>query len=103
QSQSAGRSFAAPLLAALCLKGSAVNTKQLRVKYHNGWPAKFDFPAEQKFAAKLQAAGLAQGLVVVPLEFSDDHQFQFYLGYLIDALDMLPMRPDLAFEHIWKA
>jgi len=80
-----------------------VNTKQLRVKYHNGWPAKFDFPAEQKFAAKLQAAGLAQGLVVVPLEFSDDHQFQFYLGYLIDALDMLPMRPDLAFEHIWKA
>lgn len=80
-----------------------MDSKQLRVKYHNDWPAKFSFPAEQKFAATMQAAGLAQGLVAVPLEFSSDHQFQFYLGYLIDALDMLPMRPDLAFEHIWKA
>ena len=51
----------------------------------------------------MKAAGLAQGLVSVPLQFSSNHQFQFYLGYLIDALDMLPMRPDLAFEHIWKA
>ena len=80
-----------------------MDAKQLRVKYHNDWPAKFSFPAEQKFMAKMQADGLAQGLVAVSLKFSNDHQIQFYLGYLIDALDMLPMRPDLAFEHIWKA
>lgn len=80
-----------------------MDTKQLRVKYHNEWPSRFLFPAEVKFAAKMKSAGLAQGLVAVPLESASDYQFQFYLGYLIDALDMLPMRPDLAFEHIWKA
>jgi hypothetical protein len=80
-----------------------MDTKQLRVKYHNEWPAKFEFPAERKFFAKMKAAGLSQGMVAVPLDSSDNHQFQFYLGYLIDALDMLPMRPDHAFDHIWKA
>ncbi|HEX7324933.1 MAG TPA: hypothetical protein VF292_06230 [Rhodanobacteraceae bacterium] len=80
-----------------------MDTKQLRIKYHNDWPIRFFFPAEEKFAARMRAAGLASGLVAVPLEFASDHQFQFYLGYLIDALDMLPMRPDLAFEHVWKA
>ncbi len=88
---------------AIFIKETLVDTKQLRVKYHNDWPAKFPFPVEEKFASKMQSAGLSQGLVAVPLEFTSDHQFQFYLGYLIDALDMLPMRPDLAFEHIWKA
>lgn len=80
-----------------------MDTKQLRIRYHNEWPERFFFPAEKKFESKMRAAGLAQGLVAVPLQLSNDHQFQFYLGYLIDALDMLPMRPDLAFEHIWKA
>lgn len=80
-----------------------MDTKQLRLKYHNDWPKKFNFPAELKLINKMQTAGLAQGLMPIPLEFSDEHNFQFYLGYLIDALDMLPMRPDLAFEHIWKA
>ena len=36
-------------------------------------------------------------------KISDDHKFQSYLGYMLDALDMLPMRPDLAFDHLWKA
>lgn len=80
-----------------------MDSKQLRVKYHNEWPERFSFPAEKKFTAKMKAAGLAQGLVAVALQFSNHHQFQHYLGYLIDALDMLPMRPDLAFDHIWKA
>lgn len=52
------QSLRAPLTSTLCIKeGSIVNTKQLRVKYHNGWPRKFDFPAKQEFAEKMQVAG----------------------------------------------
>jgi hypothetical protein len=80
-----------------------MNTKQLRIKYNNEWPDSFDFPAEKKFLKLLKSKGLAQALVASDLKFSDTYQFQFYLGYLIDALDMLPKRPDLAFDHVWKA
>lgn len=80
-----------------------MDTKQLRVKYHNDWPTRFPFPAEQKFLAKMKSSGLSQGLAAVPLDYAENHKFQFYLAYLIDAMDMLPMRPDLAFDHIWKA
>lgn len=80
-----------------------MDTKKLRINYHNEWPNKFYFPAELKFIKKMKDSGLSQGLMPIPLQYSDEYKFQFYLGYLIDALDMLPMRPDLAFEHIWKA
>lgn len=80
-----------------------MDTHQLRVKYNNEWPNRFMFPIEEKFATLLESKNLNQVLHITPLNESNEHQFQFYLGYLIDALDMLPMRPDLAFDHIWKA
>ena len=80
-----------------------MDTKKLRIKYNNDWPKSFDFPVEEAFLNRLRSKGLQQALVSCDLGFSDDYQFQFYLGYLIDALDMLPKRPDLAFDHVWKA
>lgn len=80
-----------------------MDTKKLRIKYNNDWPKSFDFPREEAFLNRLQSKGLQQALLSCNLSYSDEYQFQFYLGYLIDALDMLPKRPDLAFDHVWKA
>ncbi|UTM59248.1 hypothetical protein L4174_021330 [Photobacterium sp. CCB-ST2H9] len=80
-----------------------MDTKKLRIKYNNDWPKSFDFPVEETFLNRLRSKGLQQAFVSCDLGYSDNYQFQFYLGYLIDALDMLPKRPDLAFDHVWKA
>ncbi|HIF9169555.1 TPA: hypothetical protein ACX6PO_002281 [Photobacterium damselae] len=80
-----------------------MNTRQLRVDYNNKWPEKFEFPIEREFLALLEENGIAQALTPVKLNLSEEYQFQFYLGYLLDAIDMLPLRPDLAFDHVWKA
>ena len=80
-----------------------MDTKLLRLKYHNDWPKRFQFPAEEAFDALMHERGIVRTLVPANLALSDDHTFQSYLGFIIDALDMLPMRPDLAFEHLWKA
>ena len=80
-----------------------MDTKKLRIEYNNKWPDKFLFPIEEKFLEILKSSGLSQALVVSKLKKSEEYQFQFYLGYLLDALDMLPLRPDLSFDHLWKA
>jgi len=80
-----------------------MNTRQLRVEYNNKWPKTFNFPIENKFLKILENKGIQQVLTPALLNESEEYQFQFYLGYLLDALDMLPMRPDLAFDHVWKA
>tara|TARA_R110002167_G_scaffold257494_1_gene463944 strand:+ start:2135 stop:3031 length:897 start_codon:yes stop_codon:yes gene_type:complete len=80
-----------------------MNTRQLRVDYNNKWPEKFEFSIESEFLTLLEKNGIKQALTLVKLNLSEEYQFQFYLGYLLDALDMLPLRPDLAFDHVWKA
>lgn len=79
-----------------------MNTKQLRVKYNNEWPNKFLFDVEKELVDKLKSLDL-EVINVVKLKENDDNNFQTYLGYLIDSLDMLPLRPDFAFDNIWKA
>lgn len=80
-----------------------MNTKELRVNYNNEWPKKFNFPVEETFLQRVKEKKLDQIFFPVSLSYSEVWEFQYYLGYLLDALDMLPNRPDLAFDHIWKA
>lgn len=79
-----------------------MNTRELRVKYNNEWPRKFNFPVEETFLQRVKEKKLDQIFFTAPLSYSDQKDFQNYLGYLLDALDMLPNRPDLAFDNIWK-
>lgn len=80
-----------------------MNTRELRIQCNNEWPTKIHFPAEKEFIEQLKKHNLQQALSVAQLGVSEQYEFQFYLGYLIDALEMLPLRPDLAFDHLWKA
>jgi hypothetical protein len=79
------------------------NTKNLRLDYHNEWPATFHFPIELKFLGRLGRMNIAQPLRLVPLVQSSHAEFHMMLSSLLDALDMLPLRPDRAFESIWTA
>lgn len=80
-----------------------MDTKELRIKYNNEWPEIFYFPKEQEFIDSLSAKNLDQAIKPCNLNQSNDAEFQNYLSYLIDSLDMLPKRPDLAFDNLWKA
>ena len=79
-----------------------MNFKELRISYNNNWPERSDFPIEAEFKAILKDHNDSPGLHVARLKSSDDTNFHIYLGFLLDALDMLPMRPDLAFEQLWQ-
>lgn len=79
-----------------------MSTKELRIKYNNDWPKRFFFPQEKEFQQKLEEYQ-TNGFAIAQLSCSDDRDFQKYLSYLLDAVDMLPYRPDFAFDNIWKA
>lgn len=79
------------------------NTKDLRLEYHNQWPATFNFPIEQKFLVRLAHMNVARPLKLAPLVQSVHAEYHMMLSSLLDALDMLPLRPDRAFESLWTA
>jgi hypothetical protein len=57
--------------------------------------------AEKAFSERVKAS---RGCFY-PIKLNDsvDLDYQREIGYLIDAFDALPMRPDFAFESVWKA
>lgn len=79
------------------------NTKNLRLEYHNQWPTTFHFPIELKFLSRLGRMNIAQPLKLASLVQSSHADFHMMLSALLDALDMLPLRPDRAFESIWTS
>lgn len=79
-----------------------MNFGKLGVEYNNTWPNKFSFTVEKKFIELLKNYNVEQVFQPAILNYSADYQFQIYLSHFLDSLDMLPMRPDLAFENIWK-
>lgn len=79
------------------------NTKALRVRYNNEWPSRLLFPAELSLQRRLDENNLQQAFSPAKLNYSDDQEFHVILSHLLEALDNLPFRPDMAFDAIWKA
>jgi hypothetical protein len=80
---------------------NSTDTKSLRLRYHNQWPTTFHFPIEQKLLTHLASLNISSTLMPAPLAHSADSDFHRMLSALLDGLDMLPLRPDRAFESIW--
>jgi hypothetical protein len=80
-----------------------LDTKELRIRYHNQWPVVFRFPSEERLLERLASLNLASPIVAVPLTNCADREFHMMLSALLDALDALPLRPDRAFESLWTA
>lgn len=77
-------------------------TRESRTKLNNSWPATFLFPVEEALTQRLAKHNVASLFLPVQLIHSEDHAFQTLLSHCIDALDYLPLRPDFAFDQIWK-
>lgn len=78
-------------------------TSENRTKFNNEWPATFLFPAEKSLMNRLAKRNFISIFFPAQLQHSDDHAFQTLLSHCIDAIDNLPLRPDLAFDQVWKA
>jgi hypothetical protein len=77
--------------------------RESRTRLNNSWPATFLFPTEEALTQRLAKHNVASIFLPVHLVHSEDRDFQTLLSHCIDALDYLPLRPDFAFDQIWKA
>ncbi|OBY50072.1 hypothetical protein [Aggregatibacter aphrophilus] len=76
-----------------------------RIKYNNEWgrDEKFLFSSEEEINNKLGELNISQ--VLKPVKFNDIVLNDFdstCLCYILEMLDSLPLRPDHAFDIIWK-
>lgn len=79
------------------------DVRKSRTRFNNIWPATFLFPAEEALAHRLAKHNLVSIFLPAQLTHVEDHGFHSLLAHCIDALDYLPLRPDFAFDQIWKA
>jgi hypothetical protein len=79
------------------------DTKHLRVEYNNNWPTKFLFPVEEQLKKRLDENNIQQVFLPVSLSHSNDKEFHTLLGHFLEGIDQLPLRPDMAFDSIWKS
>ncbi|ENR5961852.1 hypothetical protein ACEWL9_003839 [Enterobacter hormaechei] len=80
-----------------------VSAKEQRVNFNNSWPKKTLFPAEKALIDKMTKAGINQIFIPAKLNNSSDQYFHDLLSHYLEALDQLPLRPDIAFDCVWKA
>lgn len=80
----------------------ATDYKELRINHNNLWPlGDVNYPCEQELKKLMEERnGLFTSFNFPKIE---EKFFQKNLSYILDALDNLPLRPDLAFDNIWKA
>ena len=81
--------------------------REIRLQIINEWANKGVQESRSPFSAEKQFRELTQAapFLFKPVKLHLDHDviFQREISYLIDAFDMLPSRPDIAFDSAWKA
>ncbi|WP_153020748.1 hypothetical protein [Pseudomonas sp. BMS12] len=73
-----------------------------RINFYNTWPNAQRFAAEQQFEEHLKSVS-GNFFIPIALNNSLSATGHISLSYTLDSLDSLPMRPDHAFDWIWKA
>jgi len=84
-------------------KAKSTDAREARIASHNGWPVITKTKAETDFSDLLDANPGLQVLIPYPFDGIDDNDFHRHLGMLIDGLEMLPKRPDHAFDFFFRA
>ncbi len=77
-----------------------------RVQHINDWRVETEqlnsiFPAEQALIEKINSS---QTDFFTPIRFSysENDRYHYYLNFLIESLELLPLKVDLAFDTCWK-
>lgn len=77
--------------------------KEMRVSYNNDWPEKKLFPVEELLNLNLKRNNIQQIFIPAKLGYCSEQYFHTLLSHYLDGIDQLPLRPDIAFDSIWKA
>lgn len=97
------KDFRASEQRAAAQRDKSIIARGARIASHNNWPVITRTKAEADFIKLLDQKPKFQ--VLTPYQFSavDDKDFHRHIGMLIDGLEMLPMRPDHAFDFFFRA
>ncbi|QRV24590.1 hypothetical protein [Marinomonas foliarum] len=76
--------------------------KELRIKHFNQWPLTQEFSAEIQFKERVSSLGIEELFFPYQLPNSNDKDLHICVSYLLDAVDSLPLRPDHAFDWMWR-
>lgn len=77
--------------------------KQRRIDQFNLWPQTLVSDAEEKFKIRLANTELSELFFPYKLPDTNDRHLHVCVSYMLDALDSLPLRPDHAFDWIWRS
>ena len=75
--------------------------KELRIEYINKWPNCELFKAEKEYLQRYRKCNVQ--FKPYCYEFNENRDYNILVSNVMDALDNMPARPDLAFEFYWKA
>lgn len=81
----------------------AQEARDIRIRSHNVWPVRTRSQAENDFSNLVEE--LTPTLFLVPFKFANGNvtpDFHRHLGMLIDSMEMLPSRPDHAFDICFR-
>ena len=76
--------------------------KEARIATHNNWPNRVYFKAEEIFRDRLAKNNGKVPFKTIVLGSDSDHEYQKFIGHLIDGLEALPYRPDYLFDHCFR-
>ncbi|MGY1891214.1 hypothetical protein [Pseudomonas sp. SDT291_1_S447] len=77
--------------------------KKRRIDQFNLWPQTLTSDAEEKFKIRLGNTELSELFFPYELPNTSDKHLHICVSYMLDALDSLPLRPDHAFDWIWRS
>lgn len=86
--------------------------RKLRIDRVNNWKPNLQedsydylFPIEKDFLTRVNKTLTENGLsIFIPLKYPYDldKEYHIYISYLIESLDVLPLKMDLSFDFSWK-
>jgi len=76
--------------------------KELRIKHFNQWPSTQEFNAEIKFKERVESFKIEELFFPYQLPNTENKDLHICVSYLLDAVDSLPLRPDHAFDWMWR-
>ncbi|WP_284461990.1 hypothetical protein [Chryseobacterium sp.] len=86
--------------------------RKLRIDRVNNWKPNVQeenydylFPIEKDFLTRIKNVLTNNGFqIFIPLKYPYelDREYHIYISYLIEALDVLPLKMDLSFDFSWK-
>ncbi|KQW82041.1 hypothetical protein [Ensifer sp. Root127] len=79
-----------------------MNFSQERVRSHNGWPEIKTFKAEVAYKGLLAKSNYLAPFEPIMISENVDPHYQRCVGHLLDALDVMPNRPDVAFDNLFR-